>query len=65
MFKFTEKYNKDNLSTLQGLDEDTLQLLIERDYNNQETAKDLLSRLKRMKPFNTIEYNYSKNIRRI
>ena len=65
MFKFTEKYNKDNLSTLQGLDEDTLQLLIERDYNNQETAKDLLSRLRRMKPSNTIEYNYSKNIRRI
>ncbi len=61
MFKFSEKYNKNNLSILQQLDEDTIDLLIERDYR-QEDSKQLLSKLKRMKPSNTIEYNYSKQM---
>jgi hypothetical protein len=61
MFNSTETYNKDNLAILQSLDEDTLQLMIERDYH-QETAKDLISRIRRMKSSNTIEYNYSKKM---
>lgn len=61
MFKFTENYNKDNLSILQQLDEDTIKLIIERDYTDQD-SKQFQSKLKRMKPTNTIEYNYSKQM---
>lgn len=61
MFKSTEKYNKDNLSILQQLDDDTIELIIERDYYSED-SKNLMNMLRRMKPNNTIEYNYSKKM---